>query len=127
MRAPELLAGIRLVAVPAALDALEPWPAGAVRLRLAPDELFVLTGGARVHAIPDPGISEDERGFVGWWLTRQELAEVLHHVEWPVPVEWPALAQGLVAGVPAKLWLDRDRALLLCAVAYAEDLRVRLP
>jgi hypothetical protein len=29
--------------------------------------------------------------------------------------------------VPAKLWLTQDRALLLCAAAYAHELEERLP
>jgi hypothetical protein len=36
------------------------------------------------------------------------------------------LAQGLVASVPAKIWLTDDRALLLCAAAYAHELARRL-
>jgi hypothetical protein len=76
----------------------------------------------------EPAIVEDEAGFVGWWLTPDEVARiVLPHVDWPLPLERPALAQGLVAGVPAKLWLADDRALLLCAAAYAHELEERLP
>jgi hypothetical protein len=70
----------------------------------------------------------DEAGFVGWWLTLDELNDaVVPHVDWPLPEDRPALAQGLVAGVPAKLWLAEDRALLLCAAAYAHELVDRLP
>jgi hypothetical protein len=68
-----------------------------------------------------------DHGFVGWWLTADELAAVRHHVEWPIPEDRPALAQGLVAGVPARLWLTEERALLLVAAAYAHELQERLP
>ncbi len=124
MRAPEALIGARIVAAPDVLDTLPPLPEGRVALRLAADELFVL--GKYIAIFPEPGIIEDEHGFVGWWLTPEELTEVLHHVEWNVPASRPVLAQGLVAGVPAKIWLTDDRALLLCAAAYAHELAERL-
>jgi hypothetical protein len=123
VRAPEPLAGTRVVAAANILDALSPSPVGGTRLRFAADELFVIGDDAPV---PESGIVVEERGYVGWWLTPDELAEVLRHVEWPIPATRPALAQGLVAGVPAKIWLTDDRALLLCAAAYAHELIGRL-
>lgn len=126
MRAPELLHATRFVAAPAALDAL-PWSDGALVLRLAPDDLLVTYRGSLVVALGDePIIQEKEAGFVGWWLTPEELDHVITHVDWPLPTDRPALAQGLIAGVPAKLWLAEDRALLLCAAAYAHELKERL-
>jgi hypothetical protein len=74
----------------------------------------------------ESSIQEKESGFVGWWLTPEELDRVVSHIDWPLPTERPVLAQGLVAGVPAKLWLAEDRALLLCAAAYAHELEERL-
>jgi len=44
-----------------------------------------------------------------------------------MPTARPALAQGSIAGVPAKLWLPADGdALLLTAAAYADELSRRL-
>ena len=128
MRAPEPLNATRFVAGPSALDAL-PWPEDRTALlRLAADDLLVIHRGSYVMALGDePIIQEKESGFVGWWLTPDELGHVAAHVDWPLPTERPALAQGLVAGVPAKLWLAEDRALLLCAAAYAHELEERLP
>jgi hypothetical protein len=124
VRAPEPLRGVRVVAAPQVLDALA-WPDGVPALRFAADDLFVI-GATAVQAAD--AIVEDEGGFVGWWLTADELHDhVLQHVDWPLPAARPALAQGLVAGVPAKLWLSEDRALLLCAAAYAHELEERLP
>ena len=124
MRAPEPLTGIRVVAAPAALDALD-WPDGVAALRLAADDLFAL--GATTAEVRD-ALVEDERGFVGWWLTVEELHDrLLEHIDWPLPAARPALAQGLIAGVPAKLWLTHDRVLLLTAAAYAHELTERLP
>ena len=123
MRAPEPIPGLRIVASPAALDALT-WPHEVPALRLAADDLFA--AGAMTTDLAD-ALVEVEPGFVGWWLSAAELATVLEHVDWPLPASFPALAQGLVAGVPAKLWLAGDRALLVCAAAYAHELQERLP
>ncbi len=124
MRAPEPLSGVRAVAAPAVLDALS-WPDGVAALRFAPDDLFAI--GATADNAGD-AIVETEAGFVGWWLTLEELYDhIVEQVDWPLPETLPALAQGLIAGVPAKLWLTNDRALLLCAAAYAHELEERLP
>lgn len=124
MRAPEPLPGVRVVADPAALDALA-WPDGVAALRFAADDLFAI--GAATAELPG-ALVEEERGLVGWWLSLEELDElVLEHIDWPLPGTWPALAQGLIAGVPAKLWLTNDRILLLTTGAYVHELLDRLP
>ena len=120
MRAPESLHGTRIIAAPAVLDAF-PVPEGLDALRFAPDELLVL--GKFIHAGRESRIQEHEAGFVGWWLTQEELAHVRHHVDWPLVA---GLNQGLVVGVPAKVWLGSDRSLLLVARAYAHELEARL-
>ncbi|MBA2255521.1 MAG: hypothetical protein H0W07_10455 [Chloroflexi bacterium] len=121
----ETLHGLRVIAAPASLDGVR-WSEGTIVLRFAPDEAFAL--GATEVQIPDEyAIVVHESAFVGSWLTREELADsVLPHIEWPLPERRPSLAQGFVAGVPAKLWLDGDRALLLCAAAYVHELADRL-
>ena len=124
MRAPEPLPALRVVAAADALDELVA-PAEHPMLRLAPDDLLVI--GAASVQVSGEHLVVDEAAFVGWWLTPEELREqVVPHVDWPLPTTRPALAQGLVAGVPAKLWLAEDRALLLCAAAYAHELQERL-
>jgi hypothetical protein len=112
-----------LVAGPATLDGL--WTDGGAVLRLADNEALVIGGMAVVDDAA--AVAEDEAGFVGWWLTPDELAAVVHHIEWALPTPRPALAQGLVAGVPARLWLTEERALLLVAAAHAHELVERLP
>ena len=122
MPALERLRGLRVVAEPGALDAAR-WQGDEVTvLRFAPDDAFAL--GARAVDIDDEhAIVEPEVGFVGAWLP---LEEVIPHVDWAVPVERPALAQGSVANVPAKLWLpDRGDVLLLTAAAYGDELTAR--
>jgi len=124
VRAPEALHGLRVVAEPSVLDALT-WPEGVAALRLAPDDLFALAAPPIEVA---GAVVEEESGFVGWWLTFEEVhGHLREHVDWPLPESLPSLAQGLVAGVPAKLWLTSDRALLFCAAAYAHELEARLP
>jgi hypothetical protein len=116
---------VRVVADPAAIDALvAALPAQRPHLRLAPDDVLVI--GAAGIAVGDPhAIVEPETGFVA---ADVDLAAVARHTEWPIPVERPALAQGAVAGVPARLSLVRDdgRATLITAAAYADELAERL-
>ena len=121
----EPLPGIRVVADPAAIDALvAALPAERAHLRLAPDDVLVI--GAAEVAVDDPdAIVEPETGFVA---ADVDLAVVARHMEWPIPLERPSFAQGAIAGVPARLSLIRDdgRATLVTAAAYAEELAERL-
>jgi hypothetical protein len=117
------LRGIRVVADPASLDRAT-WHGDDVTvLRFAPDDVFGI--GARAIDVDDEhAIVEDEAGFVGAWLDPDEIEP---HTEWPLPTDRPALAQGSIAGVPAKLWLPADGdALLFTAAAYAHELESRL-
>ena len=124
MRAPEPLPALRVVASPEVLDDVTV-PDDHPMLRLASDDLLVI-GAASVQVVGEH-LVVDEAGFVGWWLTPEEVREqIVPYVDWPLPTARPALAQGLIAGVPAKLWLAEDRALLLCAAAYAHELEERL-
>jgi hypothetical protein len=128
--------GLRVVADPDALDRAR-WesPDGAasdvVVLRFAPDDAFAV--GARIAHVDDPhAIVEPEAGYVGAWLTADAVENhVVPRIEWSLPTERPALAQGSIAGVPAKLWLTSDtdgadRALLIVQAAYAHELSERL-
>ena len=123
MPALDRLRGIRVVADPAALDRAT-WAGDDVTvLRFAPDDVFAI-GATGVDVDDEHAIVEDEAGFAGSWL---DPAELEPHTEWPFPTERPALAQGSIAGVPAKLWLPTDgEALLLTAAAYADELATRL-
>jgi hypothetical protein len=120
----EPLRGIRVVANPAALDGAI-WEGERLAvLRFAPDDALGL-GAAAVTVEDADAIVETEVGFVGAWLPVDEIAR---HIEWALPLDRPALAQGNVAGVPAKVWLpDRHRnALLIAMAAHAHDLAERL-
>lgn len=123
MRAPEPLSGMRVVAKPAALDALIS-TADAVVLRIAPDDAIVI--GAATLTVDDPhAIVEAEHTFVHWRLAPDEFEAIARHIEWPIP---PAgqLGQGLVAGVAAKILLGNDDVLLVVSASLAHELSERL-
>ena len=123
----EPLTGLRVVAGPDALDRAGWSGEGRVSMvRIAPDEVFAI--GATAVDVDDPdAIVEREHGFSGATLGDAGLESVLAHVEFGLPAEPPALVQGKVAGVPAKLLLrDGEPALLIVQTAYVDDLRARL-
>jgi hypothetical protein len=121
------LVGWRIIADPAALDAAS-WPPDSRVVRISPDDVFVIGSGE--PSIPgDPyAIVTPEHGFCGAALSVTQLADIgLHHIEWAVPGSGPALAQGQIAGVPAKLVLHTDgSALVLVACAAQHELEDRL-
>jgi hypothetical protein len=125
----ETLHGRRIVASPEAIDAIvsvEGVVDRGLMIRLAPDDAFLMFDNNGIE-VDDGGIVVPETGFAGCWLTEHEVASrVLPHIEWSVPAERPALVQGLIAGVPAKLWLNGDESLLFCAAPYADELSGRL-
>ena len=126
MPALERIFGTRIVATPAALDAAV-WPAGVLPLRFAPDEVFV-TGVVDPGQIADPhAIVVPEGGYAGVWLPLADgLAFLERACEWAIPPERPAFVQGAVAGIPAKLWLEQERMLLLVPAPYAADMADRI-
>ena len=122
----ERLTGTRVVALPRAIDSAA-WPTGALVLRLAADEVFV---GADVDpaSVNDPhAIVERETGFSGVWLERVAAIDFLQReCDWELPDDSPAFAQGIVAGLPAKVLFERDRVLFVVASPFAADLAERL-
>jgi hypothetical protein len=122
----ERLTGTRIVASAPAIDAAA-WPDGALVLRLAPDEVLV-TAAVTAAAIDDPhAIVEHETGFSSVWLDHVRAINVLEReCGWELPQERPAFAQGIVAGLPVKLWFERDRVLFIVASPFAMNLAERL-
>lgn len=122
MLALERRRGLRVVADPAALDGAR-WTGDDVTvLRLAPDEVLAL-GATSVDLDDTDAIVVAEAGFSAGTVS---LDVVLRHLEWSLPSERPALAQGSIAGVPARLWLTEDGTTLVVHAAYAADLQDRL-
>lgn len=122
----EPLLGLRVVADAGALDRATWSGEGQVTVvRIAPDEAFAI-GAAGVEVGDADAIVEPESGFSGVSLDDADLERILVHVEFPIPSERPALVQGKVAGVPAKLLLEDERTLLIVQTAYSHDLETRL-
>ena len=121
----------RVVAAPQVLDGAS-WPEWSDVLRLAPDEVLVVHEvGADVvtPSVDDPfAIVEPEAGFMEvWWEPEGFTARVAPHIDWAIPTDRPALAQGLVAGVPCKLVFELDGGVrLLCLTAHVHELEERL-
>lgn len=132
LRAP----GVRVVASPAAIDGAawqraNPGPDDDFEpliLRFAPDEVVAI--GATGVRIDDPdAITEAEVGYVAAMFPVDEFIDfVLPRIEWPAPTTRPAFAQGAIAGVPAKLYIDSTGAATIFVLApYLDDLLARLP
>jgi hypothetical protein len=111
------------VAAPAALDGAR-WSGEDVDvIRIAPDEALGL-GATGVQVDDADAIVEEEAGFAVA-LLGPELAMLAAHTDWPIPEEPGTLAQGKIAGVPAKLLIG-DPTLLVVQTPYADELRRRL-
>ncbi len=117
------IGGWRVIADPPALDTIV---TDGVVVRISPDDAFVISETPPVvadeHAIVTP-----EHGFDGARPGADQLAAIARtHIEWALPPA-PALTQGHVAGVPAKIILHHDgSALLLVACAARHELEARL-
>ena len=118
--------GHRVVAGAQSLDGIE-WPEDAVVLRLARDEVLVLTELDKLVVSDEHVIAEEEAGFSSSKLTQVEFDQLVRpHIDWAIPSTRPALGQGLVSGVPCKLWLADDSVLVLCLTAHVHELEARL-
>jgi len=126
----------RIVALPGAIDAAV-WPEGSLVFRLAPDEVLIAPA-MNATAVDDPhAIVELETGFSGVWIDHVTAIDLLEReCDWQLPrmrqwgngsaVDRPSLAQGLVAGLPVKVWFERDRVLFIVASSFAAELAERL-
>ncbi|MDA1045281.1 MAG: hypothetical protein O3C57_08675 [Verrucomicrobia bacterium] len=116
----------RMVSTKAALDAA-PWPADALVLRTAADELMVYPAQREV-SLDDPyAIIIRDGGHAGVWMPMADALRFLEReCEWEIPVHRPAFAQGAVAGIPAKLYFEQDRVLFIVAAPFAQDFQNRM-
>jgi hypothetical protein len=121
----EIVPSIRVVATPAALDGAR-WHGDDVDvLRIGPDEALAIGATAvDLHGDPD-AIVEPEVGFAAALLTAADTAALAAHTDWPLPGDAGAVAQGKIAGVPAKLLIG-EPTLLVTQAAYVDELRERL-
>ena len=115
-----------IVATPAALDATV-WPDNAHVLRVAQDEALVFPPIPDL-ALDDPyAIVVEDGGYVSVWLPMDvALAFLERACEWAPPALRPAFAQGMVAGIPVKVWFETERVLFITPAPYAHDFQERL-
>ncbi|MEN9505528.1 MAG: hypothetical protein RI958_1454 [Actinomycetota bacterium] len=125
MHAPERLWGLRVVSTPEALDAAR-YTGDVTVLQIAADEVLALDA-AHVELDDPYAIIEPESTFVKWTLTYDEFDHhLVRHIEWQLPSARPALAQGLVAGMPVKLWLTDDHVDLIVSNGLVHEAVDRL-
>ncbi|WP_420644630.1 hypothetical protein [Candidatus Leptofilum sp.] len=128
---PELkrIAATRIVANPNALDSADV-PQSSLALRFAADELFITPPlqDENIILAHDPhAILVREGGFAGTWLPADKAAEFLaRNCEWEIPNGRPTFAQGAVADIPTKLWLEEDQILFIVPAPYAHDFAERM-
>lgn len=115
------ISATRIVASPAALDKAV-WPVAALVLRVASDEALI-TPPIEGLTLDDPyAIIVPDGGFAAGWVAAEEALAFLERAcEWELPSQRPALAQGAVAGVPVKLWLEEERVLFVVPGPYVHD------
>ena len=120
------LPATRIVATPVALDEVV-WPEEALVLRFAPDEVLVMPPLGSVPVSDSHAIIIAEGGFAGVWLTAAEALAFLERAcEWEIPNERPTFAQGAVAGIATKIWLEEERVLFVVPAPYAHDFEERV-
>jgi len=119
------ISATHIVAAPAALDKAT-WSAETIVLRIASDEALV-TPPIETLNLDDPyAIIVPEGGFAAAWVTADEASAMLERTcEWELPSQRPAFAQGSVAGVPVKLWLEETRVLFVVPAPYVHDFEER--
>ena len=121
----ESLPMTRIVAKPEALDKAD---FGEARLyRVAPDELYV-DADIDDSAINDAyAIITKEASLSGVWLSAKDAKHFLaHECAWQLPEARPAFAQGAIAHLPVKLYLEKERVLIMTFSPFAYDLAKRL-
>lgn len=119
------LSATRVVATPEALNAAQ-WPDGSLALRIAQDEVLVLPQVEEPSVNDAHAIVVKDSGFAGAWLSKAEAEALLERTcDWELPKARPALAQGAIAGIPAKVWLEEERVLIVVPAPYIHDFEER--
>ncbi len=131
------LEGTRIAGSAHLLDRLQ-LPENVLSLRFAADEIFVLSplSSDDLRLVDestdqeplDRILVERETGFAAARLDAEAAQEFLERAcPWPLPKERPAFAQGRIADLPLKLWLEEERVLVLVPAGVSADLEERMP
>lgn len=116
------LDAMRVVAAPEAIDSAR-LTDQALLLRLAPDDALVVGGEVEVD---DPhAIMVRDTGWVGMPIEEEHLREALRRLCAFEPQ--PGLNQGMVAGLPVKIWIDGADSMVIVAAAFSAELEERFP
>lgn len=119
------MAVTHIVAAPAALDEAS-WAADTLVLRLAADEALILPPVDELSLADPHAIVVPDSGYAGAWVAADEALAFLERTcEWEVPSQRPAFAQGAVAGIATKLWLEAERVLFLVPAPFVNDFAER--
>ncbi len=116
-----------------------PMPSGAVRLRVASDEALLVGRAEARAALLEAGtgyLAEADSGglaldvtdgFAAWTLGGEGAEEAFRRLSAvPLPGERPALLQGLVAHLPAKVIAEADALHVLVSSTVGHHLRERV-
>jgi hypothetical protein len=77
--------------------------------------------------VGDPHAIVEADGFCGMRMTEQAVVNLLSHsANWHLPDMRPCLAQGMMAGLPIKIWIDQGEALVMTPTPFAVELEERL-
>jgi hypothetical protein len=94
-------------------------------LRIAADEVLIMPPTA-VQLVDPHAIVLPEGNFATAWVEAKTALHFLEQTcEWELPFARPAFAQGAVAGIPIKLWLEAKRVLLVTPAPFVADLQER--
>lgn len=119
----------RVVALPAALDAAARDEEAMIRVA-ADEALFLCDDPPDRIGIADPSaIVVTDDGWSGSWMSLSAFHLLCAHaIDYPIPTTRPVVIQGLIAGVPAKVWIrdDDEDVLLFTQAAFAHELTARL-
>ena len=121
----EFLPGRRVVATAAAIAGAA-FPAGSLVLHIAPDDVLVI-GDGPIDLTDEHAIIEADSGWCALRMGDDDVLAILaSHAAWEPPADRPALAQGMVAGLAAKVYLDGPGSLIIVAAPFAAELEDRL-
>jgi hypothetical protein len=119
----EAVDAVRVVATASSIDD-GAWPDGALVLRTAPDEVLMI-GGDRPRVLDPHAIVEHDSSWVVFRTAAPNAAVVIEQTaDWPLPSE--GFAQGMVAGIPAKVWVARVEVQFFVPGVFADDFEHRL-
>lgn len=101
-------------------------PADSLVLRIAPDDALIVGDGPIDVSDPD-SIIESDAGWCALKVSEERALGILrHNAAWEPPPDRPVLAQGMVAGLAAKVYLDGSRSMIIVPTPFAAELEERL-